>query len=59
MNKRKHEIDESEGGREIKEKELRTESLIHSKYRKGRVIGINFRLVYQSEVDKNYYRVFI
>jgi len=58
MNRWKYEIEESEGGRETEEKEMRTEFLIPSKHRKGHVISINFRLVHQSEVDKNYYRVF-
>jgi len=58
MKRRKGEIKEIESERETKEKELRTEFLIPSKHRKGHVISINFRLVHQSEVAKNYYRVF-
>jgi hypothetical protein len=58
MNRRKYEIEDSEGGRRTKEKELRTEFLIPPQHRKDHAISINFRLAHQSEVDKNYYRVF-
>jgi len=58
MNRWKYEIEESDGVRETKEKEMRTELFIPSKHRKGYVISINFHLVHQSEVDKSYFRVF-
>jgi len=44
MNRQKYEIEECEGGRETKEKELRTEFFIPSQHRKGHAISINFRL---------------
>jgi hypothetical protein len=53
MNRRKYEIEESEGGRETKEEELRIEFLIPSQHRKVQAIRVNFRLAHQSEVDKN------